>query len=167
MSEKTLLGPGPGRNSLCLAGDERGDVKSTWAGPCLQLHPTPTSAGQRPGGRCCTRLASLCLWSIQKRSPSEGCALPSGGGRERSWLRHSGGEGEKGLLFAQEGSRHWGPCPGAAGELLARWRAAGGWGRRGGEEGFQAQPSASSSQPPASFWACPRPREGQPPLPPR
>ena len=93
--------------------------------------------------------------------------MPSGGCGERSWSRHSalGGKGEKGLLFAQEGSRHWGPCPGAAGELLARWRAAGGWG--GAEEGFQAQPSASSSQPPPSSWAGPRPKEGQPPLPPR
>ena len=30
---------------------QRGDVKSTWAGPCLQLCPTPTSAGRRPGGQ--------------------------------------------------------------------------------------------------------------------
>lgn len=28
-----------------------GDVKSTWVGPCLQLRPTPTLAGRRPGGR--------------------------------------------------------------------------------------------------------------------
>ena len=30
---KTSPGPGPGRSSLCLAGDEQDDVKSTWAGP--------------------------------------------------------------------------------------------------------------------------------------
>lgn len=35
-------------------------------------------------------------------------------------------EGEKGLLFAQKQSRHWGPCPGVAGEAAGQMESSGG-----------------------------------------
>lgn len=39
-------------------------------------------------------------------------------------------EGEKGLLFAQKQSRHWGPCPVVAGEATGQMESS------EGEEGF-------------------------------
>lgn len=77
---------------------------------------------------------------------------------------------EKGLLFALELSRHWSPCPGAAGRLLARWRAAGE--RR---ESWAEQPASPPAAPPITSpqilerktGAMLRPGEVQPPLLPR
>lgn len=54
-------------------------------------------------------------------------------------------EGEKGLLFAQELSRHWGPCPGAAGEAAGQMESSRG---REGSPGLRNQPLPS--HPPTS-----------------
>lgn len=136
-------------------------------GPASSCTPHPPLQDRGLGAAAAPGWPAFVSGAFRRGRLARGVPCPlegAGRGHGRGTL---GGEGEKGLLFAQEGSRHWGPCPRAAGELLARWRAAGGWGRRGGEEGFQAQPSASSSQPPPSSRACPRPTEGQLPLPPR
>lgn len=105
---KSSLGPGPGRSSLCLAGDEQDDVKSTWAGPWPPVAPhahlgrteacEPGLPGHssewlrfHPADRTCsyTRFASLCFWIFQKEEicaergvpcPSEGAGRGHGQG---------------------------------------------------------------------------------------
>lgn len=142
--------PGPGRRSLCLAGDtDEDDSECTWAGPwppaashahlgrtqaCeLALPSCPAKArnGQMKGF---SHHADLLLHQFapvsvsgtfrRKRSRSSGCAVSFPEGREGSQPRRSAGRRERAAV-CPGAEQTLEPLSGQRGRPLARWRAAG------------------------------------------